>query len=138
MRSADRLRLATFALGAIGLAGCAARDARPEPAAKPLAAETTAAAPAAAAAPGELPPDSLVILVTGKNAYTVQDATTTCDGLTELVKPYRQSVLVVTGAQGVVTTIADVICVGRLAKQRGGTAYFAHPDGGLRTVDVQD
>lgn len=138
MRSVDRLLVAMLAPVALVLAGCAARDARQEPAAKPLAAAATAAAPPASAAPGELPPDSLVILVTGRNAYTVQDATTTCEGLTELIKPYRQSVLVIVGAEGVVTTIADVICVGRLARQRGGSAYLAHPDGGLRTIDVQE
>lgn len=133
-------RCAALALSAALVAGCASgggvdRDAG---AAGPVpAAATVAAPPPRAAALEALPPDSLVIVVTGKNAYSVQDATATCEGLAGLLMPYRQTNLVVTGAQDVTTTIADVLCVATVARQRGGKAYMAHPDG-LRSIDIQN
>lgn len=141
MHWADRpLHYAILALSAALAAGCASgggvdRDAgtaRPVP-----AAATVAAPPPQGATLEGLPPDSLVIVVTGKNAYSVQDATATCEGLAALLTPYRQTHLVVTGAQDVTTTIADVLCVATIARQRGGKAYMAHPDG-LRSIDIQN
>ncbi len=141
MRWADHsLCRGALALSAALVAGCAGSGGVHTDAdmAKPVSAAATAAAPPPQAATLEgLPPDSLLIVVTGKNAYTVQDATATCEGLAALLMPYRQTTLVVTGAQDVSTTIADVLCVATVAKQRGGKAYMAHPDG-LRSIDIQN
>ncbi|WP_313914010.1 hypothetical protein [Tahibacter sp.] len=141
MRWVDRsLYCTTLALSAALATGCAnsggaSKDAA---AAKPVSAAATVAAPPPQTATLEgLPPDSLVIVVTGKNAYSVQDATATCEGLAGLLMPYRQTNLVVTGAQDVTTTIADVLCVATVARQRGGKAYMTHPDG-LRSIDIQN
>jgi hypothetical protein len=136
---ADVSRHAAALLAAALLAGCAAGG-RPASDARPPAARTaaaTAAAPTGSTAPAELPPDSLLVVVTGRNAYTVQDATTSCEGLPELLKPYREHNLVVAAAEGVTTTIADALCVALAAKQRGGKAWLTHPDG-LRSIDIQD
>ena len=141
MRWVDRsLCRGALALSVVLLAGCAGSGGvHPDAGtAKPVsAAATTAAPPPQTATLEGLPPDSLVIVVTGKNAYTVQDATATCEGLAALLMPYRQTALVVTGAQDVSTTIADVLCVATVAKQRGGKAYMTHPDG-LRSIDIQN
>lgn len=130
---------AALVAAALLLAGCAAGSARASdakpPAGRPAAA--TAAAPTGSAAPAELPTDSLLVVVTGKNAYTVQDATTSCEGLPELLKPYREHNLVVSAADGVTTTIADALCVVLAAKKRGGKAWLTHPEG-LRSIDIQD
>ncbi len=139
MRWVDRsLRGAALTLFAVLAAGCASNGAADKHAgaAKPVSAAAVAAAPPQAGALDGLPPDSLVIVVTGKNAYSVQDATTTCDGLAALLMPYRQSNLVVTGAPDVTTTIADALCVATIAKRRGGKAYLTHPDG-LRSIDIK-
>lgn len=136
---AEASRPVAALIAAALLAGCAAGSTRASDA-KPLAgrsAAATAAAPTGSAAPAELPPDSLLVVVTGRNAYTVQDATTSCEGLPELLKPYREHNLVVAAAEGVTTTIADALCVALAAKQRGGKAWLTHPDG-LRSIDIQD
>lgn len=141
MRWVDRsLCRGALALSVVLVAGCAGSGGVRTDAgtAKPVSAAATAAAPPPQTATLDgLPPDSLVIVVTGKNAYTVQDATATCEGLAALLLPYRQNTLVVTGAQDVSTTIADVLCVATIAKQRGGKAYMTHPDG-LRSIDIQN
>ena len=141
MRWADHsLRCSALALSVVFAAGCASSggERKETGAAQPVSAAATAAAPPPQSATIDgLPPDSLVIVVTGKNAYSVQDATATCEGLAGLLMPYRQTNLVVTGAPDVTTTIADVLCVATIAKQRGGKAYMTHPDG-LRSIDIQN
>jgi len=141
LRWAEASPRAAALIAAALLAGCAAGGTRPSgtkpAAATPVAAAATAAAPPGTTAPAELPPDSLLVVVTGKNAYGVQDATTSCEGLPELLKPYREHNLVVAAAEGVTTTIADALCVALAAKQRGGKAWLTHPDG-LRSIDIQD
>lgn len=138
MRWADAKRAGAALMLAALLGGCAAGEARTDaPAAEPVKAATTLAAPPTAVAAGQLPPDALVILVTARNAYTVQDATATCEGLPALLAPYRERNLVVAGSGDFAATIADAICVARIAKARGGTAYLTHPEG-LRTIEVQD
>jgi len=135
------LRGGALALSVVLAAGCASSGGgghKKADAAKPVSAAATAAAPPPQSATLEgLPPDSLVIIVTGKNTYSVQDATATCEGLAGLLEPYRQTNLVVAGAQDVSTTIADVLCVATVAKRRGGKAYMTHPDG-LRSIDLQN
>lgn len=120
-----------------GCAGSSARDESASTAATPAASIAVAPPPQGPTTLPELPEDALVILITGKNAYTVQDATTSCEGLADLLKHYRQSILVVAGTEGAAMTVADAICVGLAAKQRGGKAYMAHPDG-LRSIDIQN
>lgn len=138
MRWADTIpTVIAVALAAV-LGGCAAvgvRDAAP--AAAPVKAATTLAAPPTDVPAAGLPPDSLVILVTARNAYTVQDATATCEGLPALLEPYRERNLVIAGSGGFAATIADALCIARIAKARGGTAYLTHPEG-LRTIEIQD
>lgn len=120
------------------LGGCASGGVRDTaPAAGPVKAATTLAAPPTDVAAQVIPPDSLVILVTARNAYTVQDATATCEGLPALLAPYRERNLVVAGSGGFAATIADAICIARIARTRGGTAYLTHPEG-LRTIEIQD
>ncbi|HSX58824.1 MAG TPA: hypothetical protein VLF18_01370 [Tahibacter sp.] len=119
------------------LGGCASPDARRESQAEPVKAATTLAAPPAAIAATELPADSLLIVVTARNAYTVQDATASCEGLPALLEPYRERNLVVAGSDGFALTIADALCVATIAKQRGGKAWMTHPDG-LRSIDIQN
>jgi hypothetical protein len=120
------------------LAGCATGKARENTApTEPVKAATTLAAPPAAPVANELPPDSLLILVTARNAYTVQEATASCEGLPALIKPYRERNLVVAGSGGFALTIADALCVAAIAKERGGKAWLAHPDG-LRSIDIQN
>ncbi|MBL8299879.1 MAG: hypothetical protein JNN30_16190 [Rhodanobacteraceae bacterium] len=124
-------------LGAL-LAGCAADAARPgKPATTSIEAATTLAAPPTAVPPDALPPDSLLIVISARNAYTVQNATTTCQGLPALLQPYREQNLVVAGHGGFAATIADALCIATIAKARGGKAYLMHPEG-LRTIEVED
>lgn len=138
MRWADAKRAGALVTLAALLGGCAAHGARDDArAAEPVKAAATVASPPTPVTEAELPPDSLLILVTARNAYTVQDATATCEGLTELLKPYREHNLVLAGSGGFALSVADAICVGKVAKERGGKAYLTHPEG-LRTIEVQD
>lgn len=138
MRWADPIRLGIAVALATALGGCAAGGARNAAyAVEPVKAAATLAAPPTDIAAQSLPPDSLVIRVTGRNAYTVQDATATCEGLRDLLEPYRERNLVVAGSEGFAATIADALCIARIAKARGGTAYLTHPEG-LRTIEIQD
>lgn len=136
---AEAMRPAAALTAAVLLSGCATAGTPASGATPPAAtsAATTAAAPAGSAAPAELPADSLRVVVTGRNAYTVQDATTSCEGLPELLAPYREHNLVVSAAEGVTTTIADALCVALAARKRGGKAWLTHPEG-LRSIDIQD
>ena len=136
---AEAVRPAAALTAAVLFAGCATAG-TPASGAKPLAASSaaaTAAAPGGSTAPAELPADSLLVVVTGRNAYTVQDATTSCEGLPGLLEPYREHHLVVGAAEGVTTTIADALCVVLAARKRGGKAWLTHPEG-LRSIDIQD
>jgi hypothetical protein len=135
---ADAMRGTVMLALLAALAGCAAGKARENaPATEPVKAATTLAAPPAAPVANDLPPDSLLILVTARNAYTVQDATASCEGLPALLKPYHERNLVVSGSGGFALTIADALCVASIAKERGGKAWLTHPDG-LRSIDIQN
>lgn len=140
MRWAEPRQIGAALLAAL-LAGCAAGPSpgtkpAPEP---PRAAASISVAPTTTGAVTlpELPADSLVIVLSGKNTYTVQDAHATCEGLPGLLEPYRQANLVLAGGEGAELTVADAICVALAAKRRGGKAYMAHPEG-LRSIDIQD
>ncbi|WP_257386096.1 hypothetical protein [Tahibacter caeni] len=139
MRWSDPRTAAAATLGLM-LVGCAAAPQRKAAPAEPThpAAEAQLVPPAAGnGALPELPPDALLILVDAKGVYTVQDTATSCQGLPELLAHYRQTNLVVAGGPGAGLNVADAICVGLAARQRGGKAYFVHPEG-LRSIDIQD
>ena len=103
-----------------------------------VAADAQPGEPQASMAIGEQPADSLRIGVAPQQTFVVGEKRTNCRDLPQLLQSYTQKNFIVVGVEGSSVRVSDLICVARIAKQRGGLTYVPHEDGTLRTATVDE
>lgn len=103
-----------------------------------VAAEDRPREPHASMTVGEQPADSLRIGVAPKQTFVVGENRSNCRDLPQLLHTYMQKNFIVVGVEGSSVRVSDLICVARIAKQRGGLTYVPHEDGTLRTATVDE
>lgn len=82
------------------------------------------------------PADTLRIGVAPQQTFVVDGKRSNCRDLETLLAGHAQKSFIVAGVEGSPVRISDVICVARIAKQRGGQTYVADADGTLRTATL--
>lgn len=82
------------------------------------------------------PADLLPIGVAPKQTFVVDGKRSNCRDLPQLLAGKTQKNFVVSGVEGSPVRVSDIICVARIAKERGGQTYVADADGTLRTATL--
>lgn len=82
------------------------------------------------------PADSLRIGVAPQQTFVVDGKRSNCRDLEGLLAGHTQKNFIVAGVEGSPVRVSDIICVARIARQRGGQTYVADADGSLRTATL--
>lgn len=82
------------------------------------------------------PADLLPIGVAPQQTFVVDGKRSNCRDLPQLLAGKTQKNFVVSGVEGSPVRVSDIICVARIAKERGGQTFVADADGTLRTATL--